>query len=55
MGNNQWDGLRALIEMTDQERAAMGMRGRRLVEERFTWPKIAAQMKALYEDVLNSA
>jgi poly(glycerol-phosphate) alpha-glucosyltransferase len=54
MGNEKWDGLRALIEMTDQERAAMGMRGRRLVEERFTWPKIAAQMKALYEDVLNA-
>ena len=23
--------------------------------ERATWPKIAAQMKALYEDVLNAA
>ena len=45
-------GMRTLIEMTDQERAAMGMRGRRLVEERFTWPKVAAQMKALYEEVL---
>jgi glycosyltransferase involved in cell wall biosynthesis len=55
MGNEKWDGLRALIEMTDQERAVMGMRGRRLVEERFTWPKIAAQMKALYKDVLNGA
>ena len=55
MGNEKWDGLRALIEMTDQERAAMGMRGRRLVEERFTWPKIAAQMKSLFEDVLNTA
>ena len=32
--------------------AAMGMRGRRLVEERFTWPKVAAQMRRLYEEVL---
>ena len=45
-------GMRTLIEMTDRERAAMGMRGRRLVEERFTWPKVAAQMKALYEELL---
>jgi poly(glycerol-phosphate) alpha-glucosyltransferase len=46
------DGMRTLIEMTDQELAAMGMRGRRLVEERFTWPKVAAQMRRLYEEVL---
>jgi glycosyltransferase involved in cell wall biosynthesis len=46
------DGMRILIEMTNQERAAMGMRGRRLVEERFTWPKVAAQMRRLYEEVL---
>jgi poly(glycerol-phosphate) alpha-glucosyltransferase len=47
-----FEGVRTLIEMTDQERAAMGMRGRRLVEERFTWPKVAAQMRRLYEEVL---
>ena len=46
------DGMRTLIEMTDQERAAMGLRGRRLVEEKFTWPKVAAQMRRLYEEVL---
>jgi glycosyltransferase involved in cell wall biosynthesis len=45
-------GMRTLIEMTNHERAAMGMSGRRLVEDRFTWPKVAAQMKALYEEVL---
>jgi poly(glycerol-phosphate) alpha-glucosyltransferase len=47
-----FERMRTLIEMTDQERAAMGMRGRRLVEERFTWPKVAAQMRRLYEEVL---
>ena len=46
-------GLRTLLEMADQERAAMGMRGRRLVEERFTWQKVAAQMKELYEHILS--
>ncbi len=47
-----FEGMRILIEMTDQERAAMGMRGRCLVEEKFTWPKVAAQMRQLYEEVL---
>ena len=47
-----FEGMRTLIEMTDQDRAAMGLRGRRLVEERFTWPKVAAQMRRLYEEVL---
>jgi poly(glycerol-phosphate) alpha-glucosyltransferase len=46
------NGMRTLIEMTDQERAAMGLRGRRLVEEKFTWSKVAAQMRRLYEEVL---
>jgi poly(glycerol-phosphate) alpha-glucosyltransferase len=45
-------GLRTLLEMSDADRAAMGMRGRRLVEERFTWPKVAAQMRQLYEELL---
>lgn len=41
-------GLRTLLEMSDWERAAMGMRGRRLVEEKFTWPKVAASLKEVY-------
>jgi len=45
-------GLRELFEMSDEERRAMGARGRRLVEERFTWPQVAAQMKEVYEWVL---
>ena len=31
---------------------SMGMHGRRLVEERFTWPQVAAQMKEVYEWVV---
>jgi len=46
-------GLRTLLEMADQERAAMGMQGRRLVEAKFTWQKVAANMNALYEDILS--
>jgi glycosyltransferase involved in cell wall biosynthesis len=45
-------GLRTLLEISDHERAAMGMRGRKLVEEKFTWQKVAAQMLGLYEDLL---
>jgi len=26
-----------------------------LVEEKFTWPKVAAQMKQLYEEILGGA
>lgn len=46
------EGLRVLLVMSDRERALMGARGRKLVEEKFTWPKIASQMLALYEDLL---
>ncbi len=47
-----FEGMRTLIEMTNHERAAMGIRGRRLVEEKFTWPKVAARMKKIYESLL---
>jgi len=45
-------GLREIVGMSEDERLAMGERGRRLVEERFSWPKVAGQMKALYNWVL---
>ena len=50
--DSDWEGMRTLIEMTNHERAAMGMRGRRLVEERFTWPKVAQSLKEIYESLL---
>jgi poly(glycerol-phosphate) alpha-glucosyltransferase len=46
------EGMCTLMEMSDSERVAMGQRGRALVEERFTWPQVAAQMKEVYEWVL---
>ena len=45
-------GLRQLFEMSDTDRHAMGLRGRKLVEERFTWPKVASHMWHVYEWVL---
>lgn len=45
-------GLEVLASMTDRERKAMGMRGRRLVETNFSLPKITADMQAVYKWVL---
>jgi poly(glycerol-phosphate) alpha-glucosyltransferase len=50
--NSKWGGLRQMLDMSDSDRIEMGRRGRRLVEEKFTWPKVAAQMKQLYEEIL---
>jgi glycosyltransferase involved in cell wall biosynthesis len=46
----------ALSDVLSDTAAAilMGQAGRRLVEKRFTWPKVAAQTIALYERLLNS-
>jgi poly(glycerol-phosphate) alpha-glucosyltransferase len=46
------EGLRELREMPDRMRGIMGRQGRTLVMEKFTWPRVAAQMKEVYEWVL---
>ena len=46
------EGMRRMMGMTEEERRAMGARGRALVEERFTWPKVAAQMVEVYKWIL---
>ena len=47
-------GLDSFFRLTDQERAAMGNRGYALAAEHFTWPRIATQMKSLYDWALGS-
>ena len=42
-------GIGQLAAMSDAERGDMGLLGRSLVEKRFAWPKIAAEMKQVYE------
>jgi glycosyltransferase involved in cell wall biosynthesis len=42
-------GVAELIEMSDLARATTGARGRQLVRDRFAWPRIARQMRAVYE------
>jgi poly(glycerol-phosphate) alpha-glucosyltransferase len=46
------DGIRTLVTLSDAERIAMGIAGRRLVEARFTWPEVARQMAAVYRWVV---
>ena len=44
--------LQEAVKLTDAERIEMGLKGRRLVEEHYTWVSIALKMKALYEWIL---
>lgn len=46
-------GLQQLAKRSDSDRADMGISARRLVEARFAWPAIAANMLRLYEAVAN--
>lgn len=41
-------GLIKLFQMSNEERLAMGVRGRQLVEKQFTWEASAKKMMALY-------
>lgn len=45
-------GLRQLLAMSDSDRRLMGQMGRALVEDRFTWQCVSAQMVDLYQWVL---
>jgi glycosyltransferase involved in cell wall biosynthesis len=42
-------GLEEFVAMSDLERADMGTRGRELVVKQFTWPRIAAQVREVYQ------
>lgn len=43
------NGLGRLFESTAEDLGIMGRRGRALVERKFTWQKVAEQMKEVYE------
>ena len=45
-------GLYSLSSMSASDLQAMGVKGRALVEERFTWKTIAAQMREVYDWML---
>jgi len=44
--------LNTLFSMSQLERREMGDKGRRLVEERFGWPTVAASMRSVYSWIL---
>jgi glycosyltransferase involved in cell wall biosynthesis len=46
------DGLKTIIEMSDNDRRAMGARGRELVATKFSWPRISEEMRAVYDWLL---
>ena len=53
MGSDAIRGaLEIAISLSRHELHGMGARGRKVVEERFAWDRIAAEMIACYECVL---
>ena len=42
-------GIKRLIEMSGDDRQAIGNRGRDLVATKFSWPRIGEQMRSVYE------
>src|SRR5215471_9614923 len=47
-------GLNQLFKMSDDDRAAMGTRGRTLVAMKFSWPRIGERMRAVYDWVVGA-
>jgi glycosyltransferase involved in cell wall biosynthesis len=47
------NALREAIALSDEERRQMGLRGRQLVEQKYSWQHIAKEMKSLYAWLLN--
>jgi poly(glycerol-phosphate) alpha-glucosyltransferase len=45
-------GIEEVTRADADERAAIGGRGRKLVEDRFTWPRVARQMYDVYQWIL---
>jgi poly(glycerol-phosphate) alpha-glucosyltransferase len=46
------EGMRSLLRSPTSDLRSLGRNGRLLVERQFTWPRVAAQMKEVYEWVL---
>ena len=46
--------LNEAMQLSDAERQAMGLRGRKLVEENYTWSAAAQKMVAVYQWMLNA-
>jgi len=53
--NSLAEGLRVLFNMTDAERAEMGLKGKELVASKFQWSKIGEQMSNVYRWILGQS
>ena len=47
------EALNKAMSLSDEERSAMGARGRKLVEEKYTWKAVVKAMVKGYEEILN--
>ena len=47
------EALKEAMSLSDEDRAAMGARGRKLVEEKYTWKAVVNVMVKGYEEILN--
>jgi len=48
-------GLNELFSMSDEERRNIGINGKKLVKENFSWSKISQQMREVYEWILGES
>ena len=46
------DALSRMVLLPDEERSDMGVRGHKLMEDRYSWDGIAKQLKSDYEELL---
>jgi glycosyltransferase involved in cell wall biosynthesis len=46
--------LKEAMDLTDEERQAMGENGRRLVERKYRWETVGARMVEMYEKCVNA-
>jgi glycosyltransferase involved in cell wall biosynthesis len=46
------EALRDAMSLTDEERRVMGENGRRLVERKYQWERIAAEMVGAYQRIV---
>ena len=49
------EALNEAVRLPDEERRAMGLRGRKLIEENYTWSAAARKMVAVYQWMLEGA
>ena len=49
------NGIRQILELPEEQRKAIGMRGQELVKKSYTWPHIADQMCRVYEWLAGNA